>query len=97
MYQAYTNIFNGLGLSFRAVMADSGSIGGAISHEFHVLADTGEDALAVSTESDYAANVEKAEAIIPIEPRPAPLQEFTLIDTFLVMNPYLNEKNKHLS
>jgi prolyl-tRNA synthetase len=81
MYQAYTNIFNGLGLSFRAVMADSGSIGGAISHEFHVLADTGEDALAVSTESDYAANVEKAEAIIPIEPRPAPLQEFTLIDT----------------
>jgi len=81
MYQAYTNIFTGLGLNFRAVMADSGSIGGAVSHEFHVLADTGEDALAVSTESDYAANVEKAEALMPTDPRPAASQEQTLIDT----------------
>ncbi|MDC9729069.1 MAG: proline--tRNA ligase [Methyloprofundus sp.] len=81
MYQAYTNIFNGLGLSFRAVMADSGSIGGAVSHEFHVLADSGEDALAVSTSSDYAANVEKAEALMPTDARPAALQEFSLIDT----------------
>jgi len=81
MYQAYSNIFNSLGLNFRAVMADSGSIGGAVSHEFHVLADSGEDALAVSTTSDYAANVEKAEALMPAEARSAALQEFSLIDT----------------
>jgi prolyl-tRNA synthetase len=81
MYQAYTHIFNTLGLSFRAVIADSGAIGGAVSHEFHVLADSGEDALAVSTKSKYAANVETAEAIMPTETRPAPLKEFTLIDT----------------
>ncbi|MGZ8153563.1 MAG: proline--tRNA ligase, partial [Methylovulum sp.] len=61
MYRAYTNIFNHLGLKFRAVIADSGSIGGAVSHEFHVLADSGEDAIAFSTGSEYAANVEKAE------------------------------------
>ena len=65
MYQAYTNIFNHLGLKFRAVIADSGSIGGAVSHEFHVLADSGEDAIAFSTDSEYAANVEKAEAVAP--------------------------------
>jgi prolyl-tRNA synthetase len=65
MYRAYSNIFNYLGLKFRAVIADSGSIGGAVSHEFHVLADSGEDAIAFSTESDYAANVEKAEALMP--------------------------------
>jgi len=81
MYQAYNNIFSGLGLNYRAVMADSGSIGGAVSHEFHVLADSGEDALAISTGSDYAANVEKAEAVMPSEARPAPLHDFTLIDT----------------
>ena len=81
MYQAYTNIFNQLGLKFRAVIADSGSIGGAISHEFHVLADSGEDAIAFSTSSDYAANVEKAEAIMPAGTRNAASTELTLIDT----------------
>jgi prolyl-tRNA synthetase len=60
MYQAYTNIFNRLGLEFRAVDADSGSIGGNRSHEFHVLAKSGEDAIAFSDSSDYAANVELA-------------------------------------
>ena len=81
MYQAYTNIFTGLGLNFRAVMADSGSIGGALSHEFHVLADSGEDAIAISTESDYAANVEMAEAVMPAGEPEAATQELTLVDT----------------
>ena len=81
MYQAYTNIFNQLGLKFRAVIADSGSIGGAISHEFHVLADSGEDAIAFSTSSDYAANVEKAEAVMPAGTRNPASTELTLIDT----------------
>ncbi len=81
MYQAYSNIFNRFGLKFRAVIADSGSIGGAVSHEFHVLAETGEDAIAFSTESDYAANVEKAEAIAPDASRPAAQGEMTLTDT----------------
>ena len=81
MYQAYTNVFNHLGLKFRAVIADSGSIGGAISHEFHVLADSGEDAIAFSTASDYAANVEKAEAIMPSGSRKPATTELTLIDT----------------
>ncbi len=81
MYQAYTNVFNHLGLKFRAVIADSGSIGGAISHEFHVLADSGEDAIAFSTASDYAANVEKAEAIMPSGSRKPATAELTLIDT----------------
>ena len=63
MYQCYNNIFNRCGLDFRAVQADSGSIGGNSSHEFHVLADSGEDAITFSTESDYAANIEKAEAV----------------------------------
>lgn len=81
MYQTYTNIFNRFGLKFRAVMADSGSIGGAVSHEFHVLADSGEDAIAFSDTSDYAANVEKAEALAPQTQRPTPSQTLTLIDT----------------
>ncbi|MDO9048884.1 MAG: proline--tRNA ligase [Methylobacter sp.] len=81
MYQAYTNIFNHLGLNFRAVIADSGSIGGAVSHEFHVLADSGEDAIAFSTDSDYAANVEKAEAVMPVGSRGSATGELTLIDT----------------
>ncbi|MDT4332675.1 proline--tRNA ligase [Methylomonas sp. MED-D] len=76
MYQTYTNIFNRFGLKFRAVMADSGAIGGAVSHEFHVLADSGEDAIAFSTESEYAANVEKAETIRPALNRPAPEKTF---------------------
>ncbi|MGR8929680.1 MAG: proline--tRNA ligase [Gammaproteobacteria bacterium] len=65
MYQTYTNIFNRFGLKFRAVIADSGAIGGAVSHEFHVLADSGEDAIAFSDSSTYAANVEKAEVNRP--------------------------------
>lgn len=81
MYQAYSNIFNHLGLKFRAVIADSGSIGGAVSHEFHVLADSGEDAIAFSTGSDYAANVEKAEAVMPAGSRGSATAALTLIDT----------------
>ena len=65
MYQTYCNIFNRIGLEFRPVIADSGSIGGSVSHEFHVLADSGEDDIAFSDASDYAANVEMAEAIAP--------------------------------
>jgi prolyl-tRNA synthetase len=81
MYRAYSNIFNHLGLKFRAVIADSGSIGGAISHEFHVLADSGEDAIAFSSASDYAANVEKAEALAPTGERPAASTPMALVDT----------------
>jgi prolyl-tRNA synthetase len=65
MYDTYTRIFSRLGLKFRAVAADTGSIGGTGSHEFHVLADSGEDAIAYCPESDYAANVELAEALAP--------------------------------
>ncbi|NUS60123.1 MAG: proline--tRNA ligase, partial [Lysobacter sp.] len=65
MYDTYTRIFTRLGLKFRAVFADTGAIGGSASHEFHVLADSGEDAIAFSDGSDYAANVELAEAIAP--------------------------------
>ncbi len=81
MYQAYNNIFNRLGLNFRPVMADSGSIGGSGSHEFHVLADSGEDAIAFSSDSDYAANIEKAEAIAPSGERPAACEEKQIVDT----------------
>ena len=81
MYQTYTNIFNRMNLKFRAVMADSGSIGGTGSHEFHVLADSGEDALAVSNQSEYAANVEKAETMPSTEPRPVASAEMQSIDT----------------
>ncbi len=65
MYDAYTRIFTRLGLKFRAVQADTGAIGGSASHEFHVLADSGEDAIAFSTASDYAANIEMAAAPAP--------------------------------
>ncbi len=81
MFQAYCTIFNRLGLKFRAVQADSGAIGGAISHEFHVLADSGEDAIAFSTTSDYAANVEKAEAMMPMGERAKPSTDKQLVDT----------------
>lgn len=81
MYQAYSNIFTRLGLKFRAVMADSGSIGGNSSHEFHVLAESGEDAIAFSSESDYAANVEKAETRISDAPRPTASAAMTSVDT----------------
>ncbi|TAK70966.1 MAG: proline--tRNA ligase, partial [Betaproteobacteria bacterium] len=71
MYDTYTRIFTRLGLKFRAVAADTGSIGGTGSDEFHVLADSGEDAIAYCPESDYAANVELAEALAPAVARPA--------------------------
>ena len=81
MHEAYCRIFTRLGLDFRPVLADTGAIGGSGSHEFHVLADSGEDAIAFSTESNYAANVEKAEALAPQGPRPAPSKPMTVIDT----------------
>lgn len=81
MYQTYSNIFDQFGLKYRAVIADSGSIGGAISHEFHVLADSGEDAIAFSTESNYAANIEKAEAIMPSGSREDAKDELILVET----------------
>ena len=71
MYDTYTRIFTRLGLKFRAVAADTGAIGGTGSHEFHVLADSGEDAIAFCPQSDYAANVELAEAVAPGEARGA--------------------------
>ncbi|MDR1648228.1 MAG: proline--tRNA ligase [Zoogloeaceae bacterium] len=73
MREAYHRIFTRLGLRFRAVAADTGSIGGDGSHEFHVIAETGEDDIAYCPDSDYAANVELAEAIAPDLPRPAPV------------------------
>ncbi|MCX7961982.1 MAG: proline--tRNA ligase [Burkholderiales bacterium] len=72
MYDTYARIFTRLGLRFRAVAADPGAIGGTGSHEFHVLAESGEDAIAWCPDSDYAANVELAEALAPAAPRPAP-------------------------
>ena len=80
MYDTYSRIFTRLGLKFRAVFADTGAIGGSASHEFHVLADSGEDAIAFSDGSDYAANVELAEAVAPGE-RPAPSEALRDIDT----------------
>ncbi|GMV30720.1 MAG: proline--tRNA ligase [Rhodanobacteraceae bacterium] len=71
MYETYGRIFTRLGLKFRAVQADAGAIGGNVTHEFHVLADSGEDAIAFSDGSDYAANVEMAEAVAPEHARPA--------------------------
>jgi prolyl-tRNA synthetase len=81
MYDTYTRIFERLGLRFRAVAADTGAIGGTGSHEFHVLADSGEDAIAFAPESDYAANVELAEALAPSGTRPAPTQALQKIAT----------------
>ncbi len=81
MFDAYCRIFDRLGLEYRPVLADSGSIGGALSHEFHVLAESGEDAIVFSDGSDYAANIEKAEALAPQGERPAPTQELTKVDT----------------
>ncbi|HCR4032450.1 proline--tRNA ligase [Morganella morganii] len=81
MYQAYSKIFNRIGLDFRAVMADTGSIGGSASHEFQVLAQSGEDDVIFSSESDYAANIELAEAVCNITERPAPQKAMELVDT----------------
>ncbi|MGE8497585.1 MAG: proline--tRNA ligase [Pseudomonas sp.] len=81
MHQAYCNVFTRLGLNFRPVQADTGSIGGTGSHEFHVLADSGEDDIAFSDSSDYAANIEKAEAIPREAARAAATEAMRLIDT----------------
>ena len=80
MYGAYCKIFSRLGLDFRPVQADTGSIGGSGSHEFHVLASSGEDDIAFSTESDYAANIEMAEAVLVGE-RAAPTKALEVVDT----------------
>ena len=77
MVDAYTRIFNRFGLNFRAVAADNGAIGGSGSQEFHVIADTGEDALVYCPQSDYAANIEAAEAVAPSKPRNLPAQALT--------------------
>jgi prolyl-tRNA synthetase len=81
MYATYTRIFTRLGLRFRAVAADTGAIGGTGSHEFQVLADSGEDAIAYCPGSDYAANVELAEALAPRAPRKAPAQPMSKVPT----------------
>ncbi|MGH1471501.1 MAG: proline--tRNA ligase [Cellvibrionaceae bacterium] len=81
MHQAYCNIFDRIGLDYRPVLADTGSIGGTGSHEFHVLASSGEDDIAFSNESDYAANIEKAEAITLDKHLSAPTKEMTTVST----------------
>jgi len=81
MFSAYNRIFERMGLNFRPVQADTGSIGGEASHEFHVLASSGEDAIAFSDSSDYAANIELAEAIAPVGERPAANATMTTVDT----------------
>jgi prolyl-tRNA synthetase len=81
MYACYSRIFTRLGLKFRAVAADTGAIGGSGSHEFHVLADSGEDAIAFCPDSDYAANVEMAEGLPPATTRAAPAEALRDVDT----------------
>jgi prolyl-tRNA synthetase len=81
MYKAYSAIFTRAGLNFRAVRADTGSIGGNWSHEFQVLADSGEDDIVFSTESDYAANIEMAQALAPTQQRAEPTKAMELVDT----------------
>ena len=81
MHKAYCNIFDRIGLNYRPVSADAGSIGGNLSHEFHVLAESGEDDIAFSDKSDYAANVELAEAIAPGTALAEPTQALTKVDT----------------
>ncbi len=81
MHDAYCRVFERLGLRFRAVAADPGAIGGTGSHEFHVLADSGEDAIAYCPDSDYAANVELAEALAPAVARAAPTEAMQLVPT----------------
>ncbi len=81
MHQTYCRIFDRLGLDYRPVRADSGAIGGSLSHEFHVLAESGEDAIAFSDQSDYAANTELAEALAPTKPRPAASEEMSTVAT----------------
>ena len=81
MYDAYTRIFKRLGLETQAVEADSGTIGGNFSHEFHVMADSGEDAIALCSSCDYAANVEKVDLARPVSSRPAPSEKMSEVDT----------------
>jgi prolyl-tRNA synthetase len=81
MFDAYCRIFDRLGLDYRPVIADTGSIGGEASHEFHVLADSGEDDIAFSDVSDFAANVEKAEALAPAGERPAATESLAKVST----------------
>ncbi|MDA8752719.1 proline--tRNA ligase [Halieaceae bacterium] len=81
MHGTYSRIFTRLGLEFRPVIADTGSIGGSASHEFHVLANSGEDAIAFSDSSDYAANIEMAEALAPPGERAAPAADMTEVAT----------------
>lgn len=81
MHDCYSRIFSRLGLKFRAVAADTGAIGGTGSHEFHVLADSGEDAIAYCPSSDYAANIELAEAVSPATKRPAPAEAMQKVAT----------------
>lgn len=81
MFKAYTNIFTRLGLNFRAVIADSGSIGGKDTHEFMVLSEIGEDTIAYSDSSDYAANIEMAEVVVQYEKRNEPEKELDKVDT----------------
>ncbi|RMJ06064.1 Proline--tRNA ligase [Marinobacter litoralis] len=81
MHRTYCNIFDRLGLDYRPVQADSGSIGGSSSHEFHVLASSGEDAIVFSTGGDYAANIEKAEAVAPAGDRPAATEDMKEVHT----------------
>jgi len=100
MHETYTRIFTRLGLDFRAVQADSGAIGGNVSHEFHVLADSGEDAIAFSMTGEYAANVELAEALPPAGERPEPAADMTVVDTpgqhsIEEVSSYLNTRPEH--
>jgi prolyl-tRNA synthetase len=81
MFDAYCRIFDRLGLNYRPVLADTGSIGGEASHEFHVLAESGEDDIAFSDTSDFAANIEKAEALAPVEPMAEATQTMEIIET----------------
>lgn len=81
MYETYSKIFSRLGLNFRAVMADSGNIGGNQSHEFHVLADSGEDQIVFSENGTYAANIERAEALAPTQARPQANETMKTVDT----------------
>ncbi len=81
MHEAYTRIFSRMGLEFRAVQADGGSIGGSVSQEFHVLADSGEDAIVFSTEGDYASNMETAATLAPPGPRPGAAQALVKVAT----------------
>ena len=81
MHQAYCRAFDRMGLNYRPVLADTGAIGGNGSHEFHVLAESGEDLIAFSSESDYAANIEKAEALAPAGELASATQAMTLVDT----------------